>query len=273
MINSNKDSKYIKCKICGSISTNIFNNHLNLPYYHCDNCETLFNPEVKDNSEEFLGDNPKYYYRHEAVRMIMFKQEVLRLKSFCPSGNFLDFGGGAGYLALIALKNDYNSFLVEPNPVGREVAKNKNGLSEVYQNIDEIPENIKFDIVVLNHVIEHVVDPILELTKIRLRIKPGGVLLTTQPNFDFYGGLWYRLLMYLNLLDIQQILSKGHVVAWNSNSLKYTLSKVGFNSITVIRPITGRQLYEKFPIGLSKLIINISYFIGIRPAFALLAKV
>lgn len=267
---SGKKQKVVKCKICDSMATSPFSNHLHLPYYHCNNCETVFNPEIVDNSEEFLGENQKYYFRYEKVREIMFGEEILRLRTFCPSGNFLDFGGGAGYLALKAQDNGYNAFLVEPNSVGREIAK-KNGLYQVFDNIDNISDDIEFDIVVINHAIEHFVDPIFELTRLFKIIKGGGFLLTTQPNLNFYNTLWYHLLSPLNLLNIQ-ILSQGHVFAWKFDSLRFALSKVGFNRIEEVRPITGRVLYERLPITLSRIIVKLSYSIGINPSFALLAR-
>ena len=139
-----EDNKVVKCKVCDSKSTSSYSTHLQLSYYYCSNCETVFNPEIDDNSEEFLGENQKYYFRYEKVREIMFREEILRLRTFCPGGNFLDFGGGAGYLALEAQNNGYNAFLVEPNSVGREVAKNKNGLNQVSDNIDNISKAIDY---------------------------------------------------------------------------------------------------------------------------------
>lgn len=259
------------CRVCGSIGATYFPNHLNLPLIRCADCGLVFNCVRYDNSEEFLGEHSQYYLKHEAVRRAMFTAEIKRLFNWCPHGTLLDFGGGAGHLAAVAIEHGYDAYVVESNPVARSIARTRNGLVHVYKDLSAVPEKVFFDAAVLNHVIEHVTDPIFQLQRIRERMKQGGILLATQPNLNFYGTSWYRLLHRMHLLDIQ-ILSEGHMLAWGPRSLTVALRKAGFANVKEIRPITGRWLYRRLPPIVAQLVTHFAWAAGIRPSFALVTR-
>ncbi len=259
------------CRVCGSSATTDFPNFLDLYLKRCTVCGLVFNWSCTENSEEFLGEHSNYYFKHAAVRRVMFREELHRLSNWCSGRTLLDFGGGAGHLAAVAIELGWSAYVVEPNPVGRHVAATHNGLVHVYKDLDALPENVLFDIVVLNHVIEHVMDPILEMRRIRERMKPKGILLTTQPNLNFYGTSIYYLLSKMHLLDVR-ILSEGHVLVWGQRSLTIALEKAGFAQVKEVRPLSGRWLYRRLPVFAARLFNYFAWTLGVRPSFALIAR-
>src|SRR5262249_60276142 len=56
------------------------------------------------------------------------------------------------------------------------------GLKVFHGTLDEFETDDRFDLVFMSHVIEHVLDPVATVAKIRSLLKPGGVLYLETPN-------------------------------------------------------------------------------------------
>lgn len=78
------------------------------------------------------------------------------------SYSVLDVGSGLGVFPQRLKDNDYTVWCVEPN---KESQRFINGLG--IRCIPDIPDYVRFDVVTLIHVLEHIVDPIPFLIKIR----------------------------------------------------------------------------------------------------------
>ena len=74
-------------------------------------------------------------------------------------------------------------------------------MAEIYkikkyiQNFEDFNFDEEFDVIVNMHVIEHVVDPVLHLKKVKAALKKDGVLFLGTPNLDswsrvFAGRKW-----------------------------------------------------------------------------------
>lgn len=93
-----------------------------------------------------------------------------------PENVVLDFGCGGGFM--LANLKCAKKFGVEINPSACVEAK-KNGI-EVFACVDEIPPS-SIDVVISNHALEHVHDPLGELRKIRRALRSGGRLVLVTP--------------------------------------------------------------------------------------------
>lgn len=87
----------------------------------------------------------------------------------------LDFGGASGY-NLRPFVKDNKCYVVD-----YEYWNLPNGIKYLCQMEDEIPPNMKFDIVLCCHVLEHVVDPPKTVRKIGSHLVPGGLLYIEVP--------------------------------------------------------------------------------------------
>lgn len=74
----------------------------------------------------------------------------------------------------------------------------KDGLSIFLGTIDDVPSNLSFDLIIMNNLIEHVIDPLAELKAAGRLLKPGGKIFLETPNTDswdfqimrrYWGGL------------------------------------------------------------------------------------
>jgi SAM-dependent methyltransferase len=138
----------------------------------------------------------------------------------------LDVGCSTG--GLLEILNKYTSwelYGVEPDKKSSSIAKKKglniyNGLLETYN-----PEQ-KFDMIILNHVLEHLPDPAKTIQKVNLLLKDNGVLVGEIPTCDcferiIFGRYWqgYHL--------------PRHLTWFSKTLLKQFLENNGFTNISI----------------------------------------
>lgn len=130
-----------------------------------------------------------YYFR--------FKKYSKYLESENPS--LLDVGcADATYFKNLSRKvKNLTCYGVENNAAIAEKAQN-NSLSVFLGTIDDVPSNLSFDLIIMNNLIEHVIDPLKELKAAKKLLKPSGKIFIETPNTDswdfkimkrYWGGL------------------------------------------------------------------------------------
>lgn len=99
-----------------------------------------------------------------------------------PKGRFMDVGCGAGLAVAAARQLGWDAMGIEVDPVAVREAQRAdlNILEGTYEQLTRYPH--QFDCIMCTHVLEHVHDPRDLLVKLRMAIKPGGVLLLSMPN-------------------------------------------------------------------------------------------
>jgi SAM-dependent methyltransferase len=124
----------------------------------------------------------------------------------------LDFGCGDGrILAGLQCRKRYG---VEANGIARAEAAS---VINVYADIDEIPSDILFDVIISHHALEHVDHPLHQLERIRARLKPKGKAVLVVPS-----ELWLKQRAYRSG-DINQ-----HLYTWTPLSLGNLFTRAGF---------------------------------------------
>ncbi len=113
-------------------------------------------------------------------------------------GRLLDVGCGSGAFLVRMRELAWKVCGVEPDPEAARLARQQ-GL-EVYQALVEEAElpSAAFDAVTMNHVIEHVVDPLAALRACARVLRPGGRLVAVTPNWHSllhrrFGHFWEHL--------------------------------------------------------------------------------
>ncbi|PIT93327.1 MAG: hypothetical protein COU06_00415 [Candidatus Harrisonbacteria bacterium CG10_big_fil_rev_8_21_14_0_10_38_8] len=137
------------------------------------------------------------------------------------NGILLDVGCGSGS-SMLTMKN------LRWNVVGidfdKKAVKNarSNGLTvhEGWLTDQKFPDN-HFDRIIMNHVIEHISDPVALLAECHRILKPGGVLVAITPNASSWGHYHYR--KFWRGLEVPR-----HIRMFTSNSLICIGQKAGF---------------------------------------------
>jgi len=103
-------------------------------------------------------------------------------------GRLLDIGCGNGQFLSRMRELGWEVVGVEPDPEAVHIAKEQFGLEVFEGSLEqvELPQN-SFDAITMNHVIEHVPDPIGALAKCHRLLKPGGKLVIVTPNIQSLG--------------------------------------------------------------------------------------
>jgi SAM-dependent methyltransferase len=97
-------------------------------------------------------------------------------------GSVLDVGGGNGRLLRPFMDHGFDCYVVDPNP------SPMNGVTRLGSTIGDLSSTRRFDVILCNHVLEHLVDPLGLLKALTNHITPGGVLHVEVPD-EVWGGL------------------------------------------------------------------------------------
>jgi len=142
-------------------------------------------------------------------------------------GKILDVGCGPGFL-LSAIDKGWSKHGVD---VSRPALEYCSKHAKVY--CGELPTlklgEDMFDVVVMNHVIEHISEPLKYIAEIQRILKRGGCLIVETPNFD--SGCARRFGKKFRMLH-----DRGHISLFTSFSLVKMLEDYGYEIIHVDYP-------------------------------------
>jgi SAM-dependent methyltransferase len=180
-------------------------------------------------SEEYYagrGADPLVQYTHEVdhpdttIRRYEWRgvlQRVGSLTSLRPETSWLDYGCGTGGLVEYLRRHGLRQ------TVGAEQGSRLQRLLErgvpIMRPEDFDKAQGTFDVVTAIEVIEHVVDPVSELERMRALLRPGGLLFLTTGNARPYAK---------RLLSWQYLRPEIHVSLFEPDSLAFALQRAGF---------------------------------------------
>lgn len=189
------------CPICNSIKeVPIYIRPDNLNVLLCDNCRTYYiSPAPSENQLSLFYSS--YDESHRTGINISNDQLINYYKSIDPlsdvrikelnsvitikNSKFLDIGFGRGQFLYQLKKLGGLPYGIELDKKAIEFA-NLLGIKDVFScSVMEMPENNKYDAIILNDLIEHPLDPMSILKKVWGLLKEGGLLLIWTPNGHF----------------------------------------------------------------------------------------
>ena len=212
-----------RCNFCENGNLHQFENfscEIDLKYEICDYC-TLVHMNPKYSESELEGIFANEYNNHPKHNQERSnKQQEIRGDYFIKFlfdfnitniSSCLDIGSGDG-LILNKFKTIYDLNLcigIEPSNKRRKKCLDL-GL-DVKSQLSQIDKKLKFDMIILSHILEHVYNPKIYLNKIKNMLTPGGYLLIEVPNL--FGHISYE---------------RTHLYCFWSQSLKNLLQSLGF---------------------------------------------
>lgn len=133
----------------------------------------------------------KTYEENESLFSNIFEKRYNISKRFIETpGKILDIGTSTGVMLDIFKKHGWETWGVEPSESGR-IAKSKghNIKRGFFEKVD-LPNNY-FDIIIMNHTLEHLDNPVGILRKMKTLLKDSGIVYIDVPNA---GGIASRLM-------------------------------------------------------------------------------
>jgi 2-polyprenyl-3-methyl-5-hydroxy-6-metoxy-1,4-benzoquinol methylase len=167
----------------------------------------------------------------------------------------LDFGCGNGGILRLAAEAVARADGVEVNPASASIARAQN--LTVFSSLAELPEERQYDVIISNHVLEHVRDVCTTLEQLRAHLKPGGRLVVKLPVDDALAGYqrkWSR--------DD----SDHHLQTWTPRLFANVLFESGYevNECRVITSAWHPKLFPLMRIGLGAFAFRMLAFIKRR---------
>ena len=136
-------------------------------------------------------------------------------------GTLLDVGCGDGSFLALARTCGWAVTGLDPDPKAVANAA-RQGLTVHEGGIEVFAgQTALFDVITLNHVIEHVYEPDQVLTACHALLKPGGQLWLETPNIDSLGHWWFQK-------NWRGLETPRHLVLFNRASLHRACCKAGF---------------------------------------------
>ena len=140
-------------------------------------------------------------------------------------GKILDFGCGLGWI-LSDLDDRWGKYGIE---VSQFAANHASKYGKIFCGNYVDFQETNFDVVLMNHVIEHLPNPQEAITKIKTLLKPGGILIIGTPNFD--SGAARRYGNNFRLLN-----DPTHISLFSDDSLRRFVRDNGFTIENVEYP-------------------------------------
>lgn len=150
----------------------------------------------------------------------------LRALAGMAPGTVLDVGCGRGDLGEALVRRGWRVAGVEPSREACAFARRR-GIEASVGTLETVSlERDSFDAVVMRHSLEHVPDPIADLTLIQRALRPGGLLFVSVPNFACwerkrFGSAWFHL-------DLPR-----HRTHFVPRALQLALARTGFEPLSV----------------------------------------
>lgn len=101
-------------------------------------------------------------------------------------GSTLDVGCGSGEYLFVTQKLGIHSFGIEPNKGYSKFMQENLGLQVLGCHYTDLSTNRQFDLIRLNHVLEHLPDPVSCLQKLKNNLSEDGLFYLSVPDFVTY---------------------------------------------------------------------------------------
>lgn len=191
--------------------------------YKCINCGLGFTQNLNEQTGDYHRD--EVYTQNTQQFKNIFNKRVRIIKKFTiKQGRILEIGSSTGLLLSIFQKQGWKVLGIEISQKAAEFAREK-GIPILLTSFESVklPKN-SFDVIILNHTLEHLKDPEKVLKKVKALLSREGILFIDVPNF---GGLSAQIFGK----DWPYLLPQEHLWHFTLQSIKYFLTITNFKIV------------------------------------------
>jgi 2-polyprenyl-3-methyl-5-hydroxy-6-metoxy-1,4-benzoquinol methylase len=158
---------------------------------------------------------------------------VLLVPPVRAGGALLDVGCGNGRLLTVMRTLGWRVHGIEPDERSAEIARRSSGARIDPELDEELYPPAYFDVITMNHVLEHVADPVTLLRHCFRLCRPGGLIGIVVPNWRALGHRLFRR-------DWYALEPPRHAVMYEPATLGRTLERAGFR-VESVRTTSVRE--------------------------------
>ena len=202
-------NRVVNCKNCGLIFTDpMLKKSFLENFYQSDFYRKLYNPDFRENKNNiFLNESNNSINAFEFLKKFTLHKKDL---------NIVEIGSGHNS-NLVHFKSLGNLHAIDYSTESKKLAK-KQGIKFEQGGVEALKKlNIKFDIIILSHVIEHFQDFKNDMLDIKKFSNENSLFYIEVPSMD----------LKYNLDQLQN----AHNFYFTKNSFLYHLKKLGFNCL------------------------------------------
>lgn len=173
------------------------------------------------NSCEASYHRDPVYIKENIQFTNIFEKRVNIISKFKSVGKILEIGSSTGLLLLLLKENGWEVLGIDPSrsSVGEARRRGIPTLNTTFEQANLPPKS--FDVIVFNHVLEHMANPPKVLKKANKLLKKGGIIFIDVPNFA-------SLSARMSGVGWRYILPKEHRWHFTPTALFMLLEKSGF---------------------------------------------
>jgi len=178
--------------------------------------QIITNDNLYENNEHYdkINDNPQL--------LIDDKRRINQHKKLIKDKTILDFGCGQGDFLKLSLRYTKKSYGVEIHKKNRKEL-NELGIT-VHKTIDEFKSK-KFDVIFLNHVFEHLTNPIKIINSIKKFLHKDSLIIIEVPHANDF------LIKKMNNLDFKNFTFwSEHIILHTKKSMKTIFESCNYSS-------------------------------------------
>ncbi len=199
-----------------------------------ENTEEFYKTEYRKSYKGVHRPKPKHVYRAGKIAM----ERHFRLSQYLPDeANCLDAGSSSGEFVYLLNQRSFRTQGVEANLPYAEYSESELNLSVTKSPFSEFKTEEKFDLITMFHVLEHLENPVRDLSHLGQFLKPGGKLVIEVPNILYpdmaFSHKWHP----------------GHLFSFTDQTLPLLLEKAGFSTISCAPIGDGGNLWGVFEIS------------------------
>ena len=196
-----------------------------------ENTEGFYKTEYRKSYKGVHRPKPKHVYRAGKVALERFS----RLLEYLPSdASCLDAGSSSGEFVYLLNSKGFDAQGVEANLPYADYSLAELALPVTKSPFSEFKTETKFDIITMFHVLEHLENPVRDLSHLKEFLKPGGKLIIEVPN-----------ILYPNMAFSHKW-HPGHLFSFTEDTLALLIEKAGFKTLSSNSIGDGGNLWGVF---------------------------
>ena len=228
----------VACPVCGANESRTIFRKQGFAYERCDGCSHIYvSPRLCTEVRRQLNRTDEASEDAYLETQRIYGEYLCRvLRAETTGSRLLDLGFGSGYLLRMARAYGFQVYGVDAAPA----ATNLSSMFGRRLAVADLPDDDlpwgSFDIVVMNHVLEHIAEPRELLSKLGDAMTAKGIVYAAAPDSDswqfrIFGRKW------------DAVSPLAHVQFFNEASLTRLLAESGFTSVRRVRtpPLKGRH--------------------------------
>lgn len=211
-----------RCIACGA-KLKVFGETPSATIYRCTRCGLgVTSGPARTQTRQYHRD--WVYAKREKQFKNIFEKRARIVQGFAARGEVLEVGSSTGILLSLLKQKGWGVYGIEPSQTAATLAK-KRGIPTIVSEFEKARMvGKKYDVVIFNHTLEHMRNPLVALRKARSLLKSRGIIFVDAPNFASFsariaGPSW------------KYILPDEHLWHFTASSLFNLLNKTGFSPL------------------------------------------